>query len=409
MPANSLPSSRRSIRFIMLAGIALSVLVAVGLYRSATDTPEAQLARARQRTEHPAQTLAVVRALIQSAQGDFPEAEVFECQLLLRMKKTNEAKSRFAAIRHPEACGPESLALLAELAQAHGENALAARALFATGDYVQRNPKRLKLLIYVLYSQQDSDEPEGRILQLCEEYARLVPDDAFPWLISSSLYHERGVPNLAVRAYRETLQRALPVEEVHRVRMQLVQLELLLGELKQAREHCNALLQETRDPAALKMVTAMHAELLQREGQPAEALALLDKLLAETPEWTKARALRGRCRFELQDYAGAVSDLSTAVRQNEFDQQTHYVLAQAYRQLKETARADAHFDRSRELSDIGAQILTLESQLRNDLYNRDLKLRLADLNDKLGDKEKAAAWRRGAQKLRYSEPLPVVP
>ncbi len=389
-------SSQLRVRIGIVLGLSAVVLISAMLYRMGTETPQRQLARLRTSKDSPKTQLAAVRALIESAHGEFPDAQLYECQLLLRFNRLDAARSRFDALPHPEQCDFDQLTQLAEQAQAAGHSGLAAHILLSAEQRVRQHPLKLKLLIYALYTQENGEEPEGRVLQLCEDYARLAPDDAFPWLVCSSLYHERGVPNLAVQAYREALQRPLPPVESHRVRAQLIQLELLLGELPQAREHCDSLLQTTRDPASLKVVQAMNAELLQREGHPAEAIAILDELLAADSGWFKARALRGRCRFDLGDLPGAIADLSEAVQKNDFDQQSHYLLAQAYQKQKEEQRAAVHWKRSRELNQIGAEILVLENRLRNDLYNRDLKLKLAELNEELGNTEKASAWRRGA-------------
>ncbi len=398
MPANPNPSSRRWLFAWAIGSVMLLTFICASLSYFGGASPEVQLARIRKLSSDPARALLLVRSLIQSTKGTFPEAQVHECQLLLKLGRRSEARNCFAEILQPEACNPDELWQLAEQARTAGELALAGQAYLATGEYAHGSPQRLKLLIYALYSQQSVEDFEDRILKLCDEYALQAPEDAFPWLVSSSLYHERGVPNLAIEAYRNALARQLPPAESYRVRTQLIQLELLLGELPQARQHCNSLLAEKRDSASQKVIAVMHAELLQREGVPAESLPLLDELLAETPGWTQARALRGRCRFDLADLPGAIDDLSEAVGANDFDQQSHYVLGQAYLLQKNQPQARLHLDRSRELNDLMAQIFTLESRLRNDLYNRELKLQLADLSEKHGDHEKAAAWRRGANR-----------
>ena len=398
MPANPKSSSRRGLFAWMIGGVMLLTFIGALPSFFGGASPEAQLASIRKISSDRARALLLVRSLIQSAKGTFPDAQIHECQLLLKLGRRSEARSRFAEISPLDACNPEELWTLADEARSAGELTLAGRAYLATGGYAHGSPQRLKLLIYTLYSQQSIEDFEDRILKLCVEYAQQAPEDAFPWLVSSSLYHERGVTNLAIEAYRNALARQLPPEESYRVRTQLVQLELLLGELPQAREYCNSLLAEKRDSASQKVVTVIHADLLQREGVPSESLKLLDELLSETPEWNQARALRGRCRFDLSDLPGAIDDLSEAVRANDFDQQSHYVLGQAYLLQKNQPQARLHLDRSRELNDIMAQIFTLENRLRNDLYNRELKLQLADLSDKHGDHEKAAAWRRGANR-----------
>ena len=237
---------------------------------------------------------------------------------------------------------------------------------------------------------------EDQILKLCQDYAHLSPDDAYPWLVSASLYHERNVPNLAIEAYRESLKRHPPPEEVNRIRFHLIRLSMLLGDLRTAREHCDALHASTLDKMSQQLLPILLADLLQREGKPAESLDVLDKLQDANSSLTVVRALRGKGRYELKDYPGAINELTNVVRLDDFDQQSHYLLGQAYLQEKNEKMATRHLNRSRELNELTAQIFTVENQLRNDLHNRELKRLLADLNEQRGHTEKAAAWRRGA-------------
>ncbi|MDB5388557.1 MAG: hypothetical protein JWM11_4203 [Planctomycetaceae bacterium] len=399
MSAQFLIGVRRRPAMWMIGGTLASLAVSGYFYITHSSSPESRLAQSRKLSTHPTQALVLVRSAIRATQGNFPEAQILECQLLLALNRGREASGLFSQIRDPENCDPEELCQLAEQAQTAGELALSSHAFLAAGELVHRSPKRLKCLIFVLYSQSDNETYADRILKLCRDYARLESADPFPWLVSASLYHERGIPNLAAEAYRGALKCQLPPEELFRVRFQLIQLSMLLGDLLQARENCTALLAESQSSASLRNVNALNAELLLREGKSAEAREQFDKLLEANPEWTKVLALRGKCRFELNDLPGAIRDLSQAAQQNDFDQQSHYLLGQAYLKQKDAPRANQHLNRSRELNELIAQIFTLENQLRNDLHNRELKLRLAELNDRRGDKEKAAAWRRGAEKL----------
>jgi tetratricopeptide (TPR) repeat protein len=401
LPYSLLPSGRTRKALI---GAVIGILTVAAVYvigfGFVVQREQGQLEKLKRLPSSASKTLPLVQDLIASADGDYPEAQLFECQLLLSLGRKREAREKFGTISHLRSCDPEGLFRFGEKALAAEEPSLAAEAFLAAGDLVLRDPRRLKLMIYTLYSLPNVDEFEDRILILSQDYSQLAPDDPFPWLVRSSLFHERGVPNLAIQAYREALKRQLSVEEQIRVRLHLVQLELLMGELPAAREHCNELLAATQEPASMMIATGLNADLLQREGKPAEALALLDGLLSKSPDRTRAQALRGRCKYDLGDFPGAITDLEEAVRLNQVDQQSHYVLSQAYRHQKDENSANQHLARSRELTALMAQILTLENQLRNDLYNRELKLQLAELNEKCGDLEKAAAWRRGAEKKR---------
>jgi Tfp pilus assembly protein PilF len=399
MPMHTPKKSCGRLIIWILGCLLLSLAIWTCLYIAAATSPESRLARARKLSTHPDQALALVRTCLLATKGDFPAAQVFECQLLLKLNRGEEASSLFKQIRNPNACDPDELCQLGELAQPAGELELASHAFLAAGnEFVCRTPQRLKRWIFSLYSQPNNEESEELILKLCNEYAILQPDDSFPWLVSASLYNEQNIQNLASEAYREALKRQLPPEDAFRSRFHLIQLSMVLGNLPLAREHCNVLLATSMSQESKQNVSVLHADLLQREGKPAAAVVQLDALLKAKPEWTRALTLRGQCKYDLKDLEGAIQDLSEAVRRDEFDPRTHYVLGQVFLQQKDLLRAKQHLNRSRELNDLIAQIFTLESQVHNDLHNRELKLQLASLNDQRGDHEKAAAWRRGAEK-----------
>ena len=171
---------------------------------------------------------------------------------------------------------------------------------------------------------------------------------------------------------------------------------MMLGDLQTAREHCDTLHASTLDEMSHKLLPILLADLLQREGKLSESLDVLDQLQDANSSLTVIRALRGRSLYELKNYLGAINELTNVVRLDDFDQQSHYLLGQAYLQEKNGKLATRHLNRSRELNELTAQIFTVENRLRNDLHNRDLKRLLADLNEQRGHTEKAAAWRRGA-------------
>jgi tetratricopeptide (TPR) repeat protein len=388
------------VRFSALIWLIGCVTVSMAVYGGwnywGEGSPLALLAQARKQSANPTQALTSVRSAIRTAKGDFPAAQLFESRLLLDLKRGYEASNVFNAISRLAECDPDELCKFAERAQLAGELKLAARALQAAGKRAHRDPQDLKRFVYLLYTLQDVNTPADEILKLCQEYSQLAPDDPFPWLVSSSLFHEQGVPQMALNAYLEALKLKLPVEEQYRVRIQVVQLAMLLGNLPLAREQCNALLASSN--SSTQVVTGLNSDLLQREGKPKASLLLLDKLWRAGYQPHQVLALRGTCHYDLNDFAAAIDDLSEAVRLDDFDQKSHYLLGQAYLKLNKPELAKHHLERSQELNDLIAKIFIAENQLRNDLNNLQLKLRLAELNEQRGDLEKAAAWRRGAEK-----------
>jgi tetratricopeptide (TPR) repeat protein len=379
----------------------LGTIVLLWWYSSAT--PKSGLEAARRLVGKPEQALKLVRSHIQATRGDDPEAQLFECRLLLELRRGSEAERRFKQIHRIETCDPASLYEVAVRATAANRLSLARQALAAAGEFVHHDPKRIKLLIFVLYTLHDGPS-ESRILELCKEYANLVPADAFPWLISSSLHRELNSPQLAFDAYREAIKRQLSPDETETVQIQIVELSLVLGDLATARENFDALVQTSRTSAVSSQLLDLQTQLLYREGKLDDLMKLLDEALKKQPQLTSARAFRGKCREELGDHAGAIDDLQKVVRENDYDQSSHYLLGQAYLNQKDVSRGQVHLNRSRELIEINSQIMTVGNQLRNDPQNREFKLRLVELYEKRGNHEKALAWKREAHVSAPKQP-----
>lgn len=386
----------------------ISILIGVGvlafasglLYWTVGDSPASLLSQARVLSEtDKLEALELVRSSIRASKGDFAAAQFFECELLLDLKRGRTADRAFEVIRHPELIDPEALCRLAEKAHFVGEEGLASRAYFAAGEFVQGNPVHLKRLFFALYSQLDQNS-EDQILKLCQDYSQRWPNDPYPWIMRAALYSERNVLDLAIESLREALKRGPPEEETCQFRISLAQMSMILGDVRTAREQCDLLLASNLDEKSRHMLPVLLADVYLRERKPSEALDVLNKLPESRSASADIKALRGRCLYELEDYVGAIADLKDAIRLNEFDQQSHYIIGQAYLRVKDEPMAKQHLNRSSELNEIISQILTVESQLRNDLNNRQLKLKLAELNEKRGEREKAAAWRRGARRAK---------
>lgn len=371
----------------------LPCVIALLLWWNWFSTPPSSLDAVGRLLDQPERALKLVQSRIRATDGNDCDAQLLECQLLLALNRGREAELSFQKIQSTDRCDPSRLYEVGARASAMHRLKLAQQALFAAGDFIYREPQRMKLLIYVLYSSRDRAY-ENRVLELCSDYARRVPDDAFPWLINSNLYRELNNSQLAFDAYREAIRRSLPPDETERVRMQLIELGLIMGELGAARANFDALMQAPRSPSWSGQLMDLQTQLLYHEGKLEELTALLDSVLQREPQLRAARALRGKCRFERGEFPGAIEDLKMVVQQNDFDQRSHYLLGQAYLARKEPELAMPHLNRSRELVDIRSRIMTLENQFRNEPQNRALRRQIADLYVQIGDVEKAAAWGR---------------
>lgn len=392
-PSSGLPSSR------LLISTTCVVLAGVGLlaYWIHERSPETRVAQARVIAQtDKSRALTIVRAAIADRNGDFPAAQLFECQILLDLRRTNDAENAFRSIQRADAIDPVALCKLAERAHGLGLEMLAKRAYLAAGEFVRGDRLQLKRLIYSVYIAREPDF-EKSVIELCDDYSRRNPRDAYGCLMSARLYSERHLLSDAVKSLKEALKRDVPAQEVGLHRLGLARMSLTVGDVETAREQCDLLAKLTMDEQSQQSLPAILAEVLLREGKPDEAFAMLEALPANQSTSAEIHALKGKSKYNLRLYSDAISDLIEAVRMNDFDLESHYLLGQCYLKTKNEAMANRHLDRSRELNAVKAQILTLENQLREDLHNKSLKIQLAELNEKRGDLKRAAAWRRAAQ------------
>ncbi len=81
--------------------------------------------------------------------------------------------------------------------------------------------------------------------------------------------------------------------------------------------------------------------VLEQRGDPAEALANVQRALDACPNLMSARVDRARSLVKLDRPAEAVSDLEAAEKADPAEPSTHFLLAQAYRALGKTQEAQA--------------------------------------------------------------------
>ena len=384
---------------IVIATIAL--FVALRLRTS----PDQLLAQALLvETSDPRQALSLLDANINhdartnDVRGHRSQSQVVRCRVLLILRRADEAAASFERIERVQDCPADELKRLAHAAHVAGQLRLARRAFEAAGTAVTSKVDSLREMIEVLYALDD----RAATIRHCREYARLVPEEAFPWLVAAGLHHENNSGSLAIEDYREALHRKLSDAEAARVRYQLVSLLMERGEIQEARQHCDQLLQASVDVNSNELVALINAELLYREGRSEPALSALNSLLAANPESLVALMIRGFLRFDAGDFALAIDDLQTVVRKDPFNQRAHYKLGQALQRIHQSDAAAIHLHRSEELITLSSEIMVTQNLLANTPDDDRLRLKLADLNEQRGDFKVAARW-RGSRQQRSAQ------
>ncbi|MEO8493525.1 MAG: tetratricopeptide repeat protein [Planctomycetota bacterium] len=280
----------------------------------------------------------------------------------------------------------------AKAAHAKGAGRLAEKLLCAANHPGSQQEAVLRALVSLEYELEEYDA----VLTYCQELAQLAPADSLPWLVSAGIYHENEQVSEALNAYRQALRRDLPAGEVSRVRYQIADLSLFIGDLPAARQAVDQLLAEPPTSPAIEL---LHARLLRNEGERREALIVVNRILSTNHDSPSALLLRGEIYLDDGQFVQAAEDLEQVIGSSPFDFRAHYKLAQAYLRSGEREKAQIHLAKSRQLTDIIGEIQVLLFQVRQDPSNRQLRLRLADLSDQQGDTETAEYWRNSTADL----------
>lgn len=392
LSADPIRTPRSAARVWMLIAMILTLVgIVVILAIQLRPSPENRLAQALiLETSDPHQSLHLLDACINASGGNAPIAQVVRCRVLLLLRRSEEAFASFQRIARPTEAGSDNLLRLAHAAHVAGNLPFAQRVFEMAGPAALSNPVVLREWIDVVYQQEDRTET----IRLCREYAKLVPEESFPWLVSASIHHENNSGSLAIDDYREALRRKLPDAEAARVRFQLVSLLMERGDIPEARQHCDLLLKASVDANSNELVAIINAELLFREGNFEKSTEVVETLLKKNPNSLVALMIRGFLKFESGKFPEAIEDLRGVVQKDPFNQRAHYKLGQALQKTQQTEAAAIHFQRSEELVKLSSEIMVVSNLLANQPGDRSLRQKLAELNEQRGNVREAARWRK---------------
>jgi tetratricopeptide (TPR) repeat protein len=341
----------------------------------------------------PFESLRLLEQAIAEANGVYPDAQVMKCHVLGEMQGWRAAERYYDTIESPEASDQGVLLDLAVAANQRHAAWLAAKALDAANHAGPHREQVVRLLMAVKF---DLGE-KAAVLRLCEELAELAPGDPEPWLVTAGIHHEIEQFPPALRAYKEALIRSPPKQEALRVRFQIAELSMHIGDLETADQHIRIL---RNLELSLPQVDLAYAKMLRRKGRSSEAKAIAEEIITKEPQFPGGFMLRGQLRFDEGDFRAAVADFQAVSKIIPFDHRAHYKLGQVYQRLQMTAESERHFAENHRLTDAVSQILILGRQLDQNPTSRELRLKLAEQHLVLGDRQSAEHWRRTAESIR---------
>ena len=131
-----------------------------------------------------------------------------------------------------------------------------------------------------------------------------------------------------------------------------------------------------------------------------EALPVLERVLAATPNDTKALLLKGRIEVARSQPEEAIRALNRLIEIDPADNEAHYLLGQAYARSGDDEKAKHHLAEHRRVLDLKVKLYGLERQANRNPADVELRLEIAALYAELGWQDRVEFWHEAAQSAR---------
>lgn len=390
------PQTNRPSRIRWKLVVLLPILgTCVGAYW-AYQTPSGLYWRAKRLEDSdPARAEELVIESVELADRDYPAAQLFWCRLLAKSNQWTEALGCFGLIQSPEKCNQSELFDLAKQAWAAHQILLTEKALEAANRPGEDQEEVLSFLIE--FKQQMGQRDEA--LDLAKQLSELFPQSSRPWQVMGQIYADSKQLPEAKDACHKALERSPSPEEEVTIRATLVQVFLNRGDIRQAREEMNRLLELKSGPPSIPI---LHAMLLRLEGKLEKALEEIERVLKQKSP-PGADMVRGMILFDQGNYKLALPDFKQVVERDPYNKEAHYKLAQCASQLGTEELAQKHRKVSQRLTNAALELLDVQNALADDPQNTDLLRELAELYQTLGQHERANQIRRSVAALQGND------
>lgn len=224
--------------------------------------------------------------------------------------------------------------------------------------------------------------------------ATLDPNDPRPMRLLGLMNKDYEIFDQAVAAYKEALRRNLAPKEREEVLLELAECFIKQRDYSEAlRVLEQAILSPQRE--------VLRAECYYNLGQNPQAIAILDQVLTEKPDFAQALLVRGDAYLVEGQTDKAVAALARAAELNPFDYETRHRYAHALLRSGDQTAGQTQLAQAEELKQLREQFSKLHEKAFEDIYDPNVRLQLADLARKLGREDLAEVWRKAAEALSH--------
>ena len=259
------------------------------------------------------------------------------------------------------------------------------------------NVDAIRWLATVYYDLGDIEQT----LRMLETVSRVAPLDYRPHHMQGAIYRDYGEHKKAIMALSKAVELAAGNE---------IQAELrpLLASSQMSLKQFDAAMVTLQECPTTTVTLSLRADCLWQKGQSAEAGQALAQAesLGELP--AAGRRLKARVLLERNELHQSRQLLESLITTTPSDEESEYMLALLFRQLKDESQYQIHLKRSESMKSLKNSLTELSQKAMQEPTNAEVRDQLAGICDQLELKPLAQVWRTAAASCRRRQP-PVVP
>lgn len=364
----------------LLVLIFILILISAGYYWYRIVSPQRMYQQALNlSSSHPAEAESLLEMAIQRSPATHQEWLYLRVKLLVNMNRWEEAAGQWSLITDPANLPAEDLCQLAFVAKQQGHLAISEQVFQAAKHEQHLLPDILRSLIQIHLQLGQED----LVIQECHELLEIKPLDSTAWQIIGTVYLTRKDFKEAEDAFRRCLRTSNDPRQISSVRENLIQSLIDSGQLESAQEEWNHL-QATSSVLSERAILE-YAWLLRAKGEYEQGLKFLKEYFKENRKLSnKALLMRGMLLMDSGQLEDAQNDFQQIINIEPWNKEAHQQLAMVYTRLKKTDFAQKHHKIAEKLNNDTLALLKLNSQLRQNPGDTNLRKQIADLYRSLG-------------------------
>lgn len=395
--SNLVTVPRRRVRRIWIGATVLGCLIAVITWWLLRPSAEQLLDRGvAEMRRDPVAGERWLRQAIAIRGGDFAEAEITLCRLLLRRGAWRETESEFDRI-NIAGCSSEQLLSFGREALPTRSRSRGLTALEAVRARTDRDAvAALELLAadYQLWGQR------ALLIGVSRRLTLLQPDN--PKYRAALIEHlmNFGRQSECLEAIRDALRHGFSVDQRRSLQNLLVQQLIDQGDTSAARREWNVFRNLEGESIRLR---GQEVYLCRLEGRLDQAIQIATSITEEAPDLIFAHFTRGIVLLDFRRFEEAARELERTIAAQPFNAQARFKLSEACRGLGRDEEAAEHRKIAAEIVDKQKRISALLKMREEGRHDEQLYQELQQLSRDLGDEATANIWARWVNRVRQNE------